>query len=178
MSRRSIRASAPLLEELRFADDAKLFLGEADPDSVEGTPTHHRLMLVFALKDEHGNDGTLALELPNKISVFEVDPRDAPDQGTGPALYKEWKLSFAIQAVMGNTTAGRSGRSRDVPSDTDDSCSASSHTGRICICGRCSCAFCRATCRCATCRNCNARVPRLAALGANVSDRNGFRIQW
>ena len=36
MSRRSIRASAPLLEELRFADDAKLFLGEADPDSVEG----------------------------------------------------------------------------------------------------------------------------------------------
>ena len=67
--------------------------------------------LVFALKDEHGNDGTLALELPNKISVFEVDPRDAPDQGTGPALYKEWKLSgraggsgaFAPGAAAGHT---------------------------------------------------------------------------
>ena len=67
--------------------------------------------LVFALKDEHGNDGTLALELPNKISVFEVDPRDAPDQGTGPALYKEWKLLgrgggagvFAPGAAAGHT---------------------------------------------------------------------------
>jgi hypothetical protein len=26
------------------------------------------------------------------ISIFEVDPRDSPDQGTGPVLYKEWKL--------------------------------------------------------------------------------------
>ena len=110
-----------LLEELRFADDAKLFLGEADPDSVEGiaNPSSAYALeaawegnrLVFALKDEHGNDGTLALELPNKISVFEVDPRDAPDQGTGPALYKEWKLSgraggsgvFAPGAAAGHT---------------------------------------------------------------------------
>jgi hypothetical protein len=33
-----------LLEELRFADSAKLYLGEADPDSVRGSPTHQRLM--------------------------------------------------------------------------------------------------------------------------------------
>ena len=110
-----------LLEELRFADGAKLYLGEADPDSVEGIANPSAAYaikaawegnrLVFALKDEHGNAGTLALELPNKISVFEVDPRDAPDQGTGPALYKEWKLSgraggsgvFAPGAAAGHT---------------------------------------------------------------------------
>ena len=27
------------------------------------------------------------------LSVFEVDPRDRPDRGQGPTLYKEWKLS-------------------------------------------------------------------------------------
>ena len=92
-----------LLEELRFADAAKLFLGEADPDSVKGIAnpsTDYTLnaawegnRLVFTLKDEQGHAGTLALELPNKISIFEIDPRDAPDQGTGPPLYKEWKLT-------------------------------------------------------------------------------------
>lgn len=97
-----------LLEELRFADAAKLYLGEADPDSVAGiaNPSAAYALkaawegnrLVFALKDEQGHDGTLALELPNKISVFEVDPRDASDQGTGPSLYKEWKLSAKAEA--------------------------------------------------------------------------------
>ena len=53
-----------LLEELRFADGAKLFLGEADPDSVEGiaNPSAAYALeaawegnrLVFALKDEQG----------------------------------------------------------------------------------------------------------------------------
>ena len=33
-----------LLEELRFADAAKLYLGEADPDSVAGSPIHRRLL--------------------------------------------------------------------------------------------------------------------------------------
>ena len=87
-----------LLEELRFADSAKLYLGEADPDSVAGIANPsaaYALEAAWEVKparvraDEHGNDGTLALEPPNEISLFEVDPRDVPDQGTGPALYKE-----------------------------------------------------------------------------------------
>jgi hypothetical protein len=91
------------LEALRFADEAKLYLGEADPDSVTGIANPSALysikaawngnQIVFTLKDEQGHAGTLALELPGKISIFEVDPRDAPDQGTGPSLYKEWKLT-------------------------------------------------------------------------------------
>ena len=52
---------------------------------------------MFTLKDDQGHAGTLALELPNKIAVFEVDPRDAPDQGTGPPLYKEWKLTGKVK---------------------------------------------------------------------------------
>ncbi len=96
-----------LLEELRFADAAKLFLGEADPDSVKGianpstayalTAAWQGDRLVFTLKDEQGHAGTLAVELPNKISIFEVDPRDAPDQGTEPPLYKEWKLTGKVK---------------------------------------------------------------------------------
>jgi hypothetical protein len=86
-----------LLEELRFADAAKLYLGEADPDSVAGIgdpSSSYALMvawegnaILFTLKDEQGHVGTLALE---------VDPRDAPDQGTGPSLYKEWKLTGKV----------------------------------------------------------------------------------
>jgi hypothetical protein len=91
------------LEALRFTDEAKLYVGEADPDSVTGIANPSALysikaawngnQIVFTLKDEQGHAGTLALELPGKISIFEVDPRDAPDQGTGPSLYKEWKLT-------------------------------------------------------------------------------------
>ena len=91
------------LEALRFAEEAKLFLGEADPDSVMGianasasytiTAAWSGSQIVFTLKDGQGHAGTLGLRLPGKISIFEVDPRDAPDQGTGPSLYKEWKLT-------------------------------------------------------------------------------------
>lgn len=51
------------IESLRFGGKAKLFTGEADVESVSG------------------------------IALFEVDPRNGPDGGQGPALYKEWKLS-------------------------------------------------------------------------------------
>jgi hypothetical protein len=97
------------LEALRFGDKAQLFLGEADPDSVEGiaNPAADYLVkaawqgreLVFTLTDDQGHAGTLALTLPGKISVFEVDPRDAPDPGTGPVLYKEWKLTGKVAAT-------------------------------------------------------------------------------
>jgi len=91
------------LTRLGFADKAELFLGEADADSVEGiaTPSQHYAIkaewlgstLIFSLEDAPGHKGTLALTLPAKLSVFEVDPRDDDGGGTGPALYKEWKLT-------------------------------------------------------------------------------------
>jgi hypothetical protein len=94
------------LEASRFGDEARLYLDEADPDSVAGIASPSAAyalkaawqggQLVFSFADGHGHTGTLALDVPGKISIFEVDPRDAPDQGTGPALYKEWKLTGKV----------------------------------------------------------------------------------
>jgi hypothetical protein len=88
---------------LRFAETATLFLGEADVDTVTGiaTPaagydlavTEQHGRYVFALRDALGHTGTLALTLPKTLSMFEVDPRDQPDNGHGPNLYKEWTLT-------------------------------------------------------------------------------------
>jgi hypothetical protein len=49
---------------------------------------------VFAFRDKEGRSGTLSLRRPDTVSIFEVDPRtDQSEGGTGPALYKEWKLT-------------------------------------------------------------------------------------
>jgi hypothetical protein len=92
-----------MLMSLRFADKAQLFLGAADVDSVEGilSPSQRYVIkaewlggtLIFALEDAAGHGGTLALTLPSKASVFEVDTRDDEGAGLGPSLYKEWKLT-------------------------------------------------------------------------------------
>jgi hypothetical protein len=91
------------IESLRFAGKATLFTGEGDVDDIEGIATpagtytltakwlEDRLVLSF--RDAAGHTGTLSLVRPGTISVFEVDPRDRPDKGQGPRLYKEWKLS-------------------------------------------------------------------------------------
>lgn len=96
------------IENLRFAGKATLFTGEGDVEGIEGIATpagtytltakwlEDRLMLSF--RDAAGRTGTLSLARPNTISVFEVDPRDRPDEGLGPRLYKEWKLSAPAAA--------------------------------------------------------------------------------
>lgn len=94
------------IDQLRFADTAQLFVGEGSPDDVEGigTPSERYALdvtwekdrVVFRLRDDADHAGTLSLIVPNKISIFEVDPRDSPDRGTGPVLYKEWKLTGEV----------------------------------------------------------------------------------
>jgi hypothetical protein len=91
------------IEELRFAAPAQLYVGEAEPKDVEGitTPSSHYELkadwqkdrLVFAFRDQAGRSGMLALQRPRTVAVFEVDPRDGPDHGHGPVLYKEWTLT-------------------------------------------------------------------------------------
>ena len=103
------------IDQLRFTDTAQLFVGERSPDDVDGidTPsdryalnvTWEKDRVVFSLRDDAGHAGTLSLIIPNKISIFEVDPRDSPDQGHGPALYKEWKLTGKV-AGSGVFSAG------------------------------------------------------------------------
>jgi hypothetical protein len=91
------------IESLRFADKATVFAGEGDVDGIEGittpSPTYKLSAkwgddrLVLSFRDGSGHTGTLSLARPGTMSVFEVDPRDRPDKGQGPLLYKEWKLS-------------------------------------------------------------------------------------
>ena len=93
-----------LLDELRFASAAHLYTGEADVENIAGLGAKSRdfqlavtksdKSWLFDFKDE-GGGGTLVLALPDRVTKFEVDPRD-PDtgaSGTGPVLYKEWRLA-------------------------------------------------------------------------------------
>ena len=103
------------IEQLSFAAPAQLYTGEAEPQDVKGitTPSSRyevnaaweKDRLVFAFRDEAGRSGTLALQRPGTISIFEVDPRDEPDHGQGPSLYKEWRLT-ARAAGTGVFSAG------------------------------------------------------------------------
>jgi hypothetical protein len=91
------------IESLRFSAKATLFTGEGDPDGIEGITTpsaSYELTakwlddkLVLSFRDKLGHTGILSIARPKTLSVFEVDPRDRPDRGQGPTLYKEWKLS-------------------------------------------------------------------------------------
>jgi hypothetical protein len=64
---------------------------------------------VFSFRDNNGRSGTLALARPDSVAIFEVDPRNGPDSGQGPPLYKEWKLS-APAAATGVFAAGAAPR--------------------------------------------------------------------
>ena len=95
-----------LLGEIRFAPAAHLYTGEADVEAIPGivakssdfqlavTKTEKSWLFEFA---EAGGGGTLALALPDRVTKFEVDPRetDSSVPGTGPVLYKEWRLAMA-----------------------------------------------------------------------------------
>jgi hypothetical protein len=82
---------------------AKLKVGEADKgikgvadasENYELAVTRPKGRMVFAFRDEKGRTGTLVLAIPGTISIFEVDPRGKEkDNGLGPSLYKEWKLT-------------------------------------------------------------------------------------
>jgi len=91
------------LEQFRFATAAKLMVGEADKGikgitdtsaNYELTVTRPKGRIAFAFRDEKGRSGTLVLAMPSTISIFEVDPRGQErDNGLGPSLYKEWKVT-------------------------------------------------------------------------------------
>ena len=114
------------IESLRFGKEARLYVGEGGLESIKGIqdPTERydlkvnwdkthaaagKTRIVFTLANPGGGSGTLSLMLPQKISIFEVDPRDSPDQGTGPVLYKEWKLTGEVTAfgAFNDTNSGK-----------------------------------------------------------------------
>jgi hypothetical protein len=109
------------IESLRFGGKATLFTGEGDVEGIQGiiTPSasYHLVAkwqdnrLVLSLRDSLGRAGTLSFARPKTVSLFEVDPRNGPDRGHGPVLYKEWKLSGPASAAACFSRAARRARS-------------------------------------------------------------------
>lgn len=112
-----------IIEELRFAKRANLFVDERDLAEIKGiaypsetyafTVTKQKDRFVFSFRDEKKSEGMLTLVMPDAIAVFEVDPRDPEfkDQGLGPILYKEWRLTAPF-AGTGIFKAGNGGYQR------------------------------------------------------------------
>ena len=92
-----------MIGQVEFGKKVDLFTGAGGVESIEGikapsesyavTVAWDKDRAVFVLNDQKGHSGSLSLQFPDKISIFEVDTRDAPNAAYGPALYKEWKLT-------------------------------------------------------------------------------------
>ena len=112
-----------LINELRFGKQANLYVDERDLTDIKGIAnpsenyslsiTKQKDRFVFSFRDEKKNEGTLTLAVPDAIAIFEVDTRDEPykDQGLGPVLYKEWRLTAPF-AGTGIFKAGNGGYQR------------------------------------------------------------------
>ena len=95
--------AAGILADVKFATAAHLYTGEGDVESLGGIATKSTdLQLAvskaagsweFNFADTAGG-GKLIFAMPKAITRFEVDPREPiPEPGTGPVLYKEWRLT-------------------------------------------------------------------------------------
>jgi hypothetical protein len=96
-----------LIDQLQFDHAAELVLTDAGFDGIKGIASpsdeydlrvhKNRTEIIFALGDKDGHVGSLVLRKPASISVFEIDLRDGQkNDGGGPRLYKEWKLSSTM----------------------------------------------------------------------------------
>jgi hypothetical protein len=92
------------IRKLRFSNRAELFTGQLGVEEIKGVSVSSGLLdmsvyqqrdrWVFEFRDNERHSGALTLNIPNSVSIFEVDPREEkPGSGVGPRLYKEWKLT-------------------------------------------------------------------------------------
>lgn len=98
-----------VVDRMVFGKSADVLVSEADDDRsiIDGKSTSFDLAftrrpdrMIFILRDQQGDAGTLTLKFPKTISIFEVDPRgDEKDEGLGPNLYKEWKLTGDVSGT-------------------------------------------------------------------------------
>jgi hypothetical protein len=108
---KSVLLDAPTrlqIERMIFAKDAALGgdigdeslspLPAGSSSSYELTMTRDRGVMTFAFKDPLGRSGRLSFTMPTRIWIFAVDPfGDAKDEGLGPLLYKEWRLTAPVK---------------------------------------------------------------------------------
>jgi hypothetical protein len=95
------------IEKIKFGGPANLYMNAAGEDGIVGVSNpaeEYSLTLAqqgrtrweLRFKDKAGRAGTLALTVPNTITVFEADIHDGQTSaGGGPLLYKEWRLTGA-----------------------------------------------------------------------------------
>jgi len=108
-----IDAASPLgdvprtqIDRMRFANSAVLAGDDrADPNPLEEglsatftlTVTRTASGMTFTFRDPKGRTGTLRFAMPKTYWDFQVDPfGDAKDEGLGPILYKEWRLTAPV----------------------------------------------------------------------------------
>jgi hypothetical protein len=108
---KSVLLDAPTrlqIERMIFAKDAALGgdigdeslspLPAGSSSSYELTMTRDKGVMTFALKDPLGRSGHLSFTMPRRIWIFAVDPfGDTKDEGLGPLLYKEWRLTAPVK---------------------------------------------------------------------------------
>lgn len=112
-----------IVDELRFGKQVNLYVDERDLTDIKGIAnpsenyslavTRQKDRFVFSFRDDKKNEGTITLALPDAIAIFEVDTRDESykDQGLGPVLYKEWRLTAPFTGT-GIFKAGNGGYQR------------------------------------------------------------------
>jgi hypothetical protein len=80
------------------SDDGPSPLPAGSSFSYELTVTRDKALMTFAFKDPLGRSGRLSFTVPPRIWIFAVDPfGDAKDEGLGPLLYKEWRLTAPVK---------------------------------------------------------------------------------
>lgn len=96
--------AAGVLADIRFAEAAHLYTGEADVADIKGVAAKSSAFRLTVSKSETswifefaetGGGGKLVLAMPKNVTKFEIDPRE-PDSDTsrqGPLLYKEWRVA-------------------------------------------------------------------------------------
>ncbi len=94
------------IEKIKFGGVANIYMNAAGEDGITGVSnpaeeyslsfSQKRTRWELRFKDKAGRTGTLALTIPNSLTVFEADIHDGQTSaGGGPLLYKEWRLTGA-----------------------------------------------------------------------------------
>lgn len=108
-----------ILDKINFAENAELYLGAGDFETVKGLESlinrnSESGLEMFSLNDsfatktwrlnfksKNGKTGTLVLPMPAQMLQFKVDTHDNSDKGLGPVLYKEMRFKGNVQTGNG-----------------------------------------------------------------------------
>lgn len=114
-----------VLEQVKFAEDAELYIDAAGFEDVKGlsgigensedmdfsrfglTDSFMAKNWKMNFKAKNGKTGTLVLPLPTQMVSFKADIHDGKTSGGGgPLLYKEWRFKGTVQSGNGIFSSG------------------------------------------------------------------------